>query len=223
MGVFTFTEAINNQDLFKYIVIIIILLYLFMNITIGLNIILALVLGFIIILYLTEKEYIVQQSEQIHNQTKYDTVKPKLEGVSPDSAIIDFLFSVQDFYVYNPQAYEEMIANLESFFILVADIFNDKHLYTYYYQIADSKKNNALNAFQSIIFKLPNDKEFTDKLNRGHERLETILNKYMNDLYDKCDANVKKMGHTTITTVLAKGPVGHNVYDEDKGFTYQFY
>jgi hypothetical protein len=193
-----------------------------MKLTIGLNIILALILGTLIILYLNGKDNIAHKSEEILNNIKYDTIKPSLPNVSPNSDLIDFLFTVQDFYVYNPQAYEEMIENLESHFKLVQNIFMDKDMYTYYYTLAETKKNNALNAFQSLIFKLPVDKEFTHKFNRAHERLETILNKSMNDIYDKCQSNMIEYGKTCITTTLNKGPAGYNIYN-DEIYSYQFY
>jgi len=222
MGVFTFIDSIQNKDIFNYIVILLISVFIFLRLTIGLNIFLALILGTLIILYLNEKKDVEIKTEEAQNKLKYDTIKPKLDIVPPDNTIIDFLFSVQDFYVYNPMAYEEMVDNLKSFFQLNQDIFEEKQMYTYFYQIAESKKNNAINAFQSIIFKLPTEKAFTDKFNRAHVRLETILNKYMNDIYDKCQSNIIKDGRNTITRPIRKGPVGHNVYDDEK-FSYQFY
>jgi hypothetical protein len=171
---------------------------------------------------LNEKKDVEIKTEEAQNQVKYDTIQPTLDNVPTDSTIIDFLFTVQDFYAYNPAAYEEMVDNLKSFFQLNKDIFLEKKMYTYYYQIALSKKNNALNAFQSLIYKLPTEPEFTDKFNRAHVRLETILNKYMNDLYDKCQKNIKQNGINNITRPLDKGPTGHNVYN-DEMYSYEFY
>jgi hypothetical protein len=151
-------------------------------------------------------------------------IKPKLNNINFDnnSDIVDFLFSIQDFYIYNPSAYEEMIDNLNAFYTLVENIFNEPQFCSYYYQIAFSKKNNAINSLQSIIFKLPTEPAFTDKLNRAHERLETILNKKMNDIYDQCQKHLIEYGRDTTTTPLLKGPQGHNVYDDEE-YSYQLY
>lgn len=222
MGIYTFIESIENKSLFKYLVIGIGLLYLFMGIRIGLNIVMALVLGVLIMMYLNERDVVAHVTGNVQDEIKYETIKPEIIGVGRDSDLVDFLFTVQDFYVYNPQAYEEMINNLKSFFVLTRDIFEDDEMYTYYYQIAESKKNNALNAFQSIIFKLPTDKEFTDKFNRAHERLETIMNKHLNDLYDVCNTKMIERGRNVITRPLDVGPVGSNVY-VDEVYSYQFY
>lgn len=222
MGVFTFVDAIKNKDMFNYIVIILFSLFIFLKLTVGLNVIMALVLASLVIFYLNEKKNVEIITEEAQNRVKYETIKPPLDNVPADSPIVDFLFTVQDFYAYNPAAYEEMIDNLKSFFQLNKDIFQENKMYAYYYQIALSKKNNALNAFQSLIFKLPTDKEFTDKFNRAHVRLETILNKYLNDLYDKCEKNIKQFGPNNITRPLDKGPTGHNVYN-DEMYSYEFY
>lgn len=222
MGVFTFIDDIKNIEMFKYAVIVIILLFLFLKLTIGLNIILALFFGYLIILYLDERDEVKLKLKEKNDIIKYDTIQPRLDNVSPDSEIVDFLFSIQDLYVYNPQAYEEMIANLESFFSLMESIFNE-HIYSsYYYQILGGKKDNALNALQSIIFKLPTEKNHTIKLNMSHQRLETILNKYMNDAYDKCQYYIKKNGYTLNVRPTDVGPKGANLYDNEK-FSYQFY
>jgi hypothetical protein len=202
MGIYTFIESIENESLFKYLAIGIVLLYLFMGINIGLNIVMALVFGIVIMMYLNERDVVAHRTGNVQDEIKYETIKPEIVGVSPDSNLTDFLFTVQDFYVYNPQAYEEMIDNLKSFFKLNKDVFADDEMYTYY--------------------KLPTDKEFTDKFNRAHERLETIMNKYMNDLYDECNTKMIERGRNVITRHLDVGPVGSNVY-VDEVYSYQFY
>jgi hypothetical protein len=208
--------------MFQYAIVIIILLYIFLKLTIHLNIILALILALIIIFYSYEKDIVQNKLEETENQLKYDTIKPTLDNVEPNSLIIDFLFTVQDFYAYNPQAYEEMIANLEAFYSVTETIFHEEVFSTYYYQIAVSKKNNALNSFHSIIFKLPSDTTYTDKFNRAHERLETILNYRLNDAYDQCQAYLIKNGYNSNMTPLEIGPMGYNVYNNND-YTYQFY
>ena len=93
-----------------------------------------------------------------------------------------------------------------------------------YYKIAESKKMNILNAFQSIILSLPDNKIIIDKFNRGHARLETILNKYINELYDICNNDIIINGYNINKRPINVGPKEYNIYtDIDKNFTYQFY
>ena len=221
MGIFTLIESYDNKRLFRNIVIILIFIFIFLKLNIHLNIILGLVLALTVIFYLTEKENIQTEIEKRQYETKIESIKPELKEVR-DKALVDFIFSVQDFYVFNPEAYEEFIDNLDSFKKLYDDVFNDSEFSHYYYQIADSKKNNALNSLHSIIFKLPNDKFYTDKLIRAHKRLETLLNDYMNQIYDQCTHNIYKDGMSVLRKPINNGPKEYNTYF-DKDFTYQLY
>lgn len=222
MGIYTLIDSFNNKELFRNIVIVLVFLFFFLKLSVGLNIILALALAVICILYLTEKETQADQVEHEQYKRKLETIKPAPIKITEDKDMIDFLFSIQDFYVFNPQSYEEVIDNLNAFKSLHENIFGDEELCNYYYQIADSKKNNALNSFHSLIFSLPNNKTFTEKFDRAHKRLETILNKHMNEIYDQCNYNLYKDGRDVLKRQINKGPKEYNHYF-DKDFTYQFY
>lgn len=221
MGIFTFISSFDNKILFRNIIIILIFIYFFIKLDIGLNLILGLILAIIVILYFTEKESIQTEIIKEQYETKLNTIKPKPKHIVDDD-IVDFVFSVQDFYVFNPQAYEEFIDNLDAFKELYDTTFADGKFSNYYFQIAESKKNNALNSFHSILFKLPNDKFYTDKLVRAHKRLETLLNNYLNQLYDQCTHNEYKDGLTFLRRPINNGPKEYNTYF-DKDFTYQIY
>ena len=221
MGIFTLIESYDNKRIFRNIVIILIFIFFFIKLNVGLNLILGLVLALTVIFYLTEKENIQTEIKKEQYETKLNSIKPKPKEIK-DEDIVDFVFSVQDFYVFNPEAYEEFIDNLDAFKNLYDTIFSDSKFSHYYYQIADSKKNNALNSFHSLIFKLPNDKFYTDKFDRAHKRLETLLNNYLNQIYDQCTHNVYKEGKSFLRRPLNKGPKEYNTYF-DKDFTYQFY
>ena len=221
MGIYTLISSYDNKRLFRNIIIILVFIYFFIKLDIGLNIILGLSLAAIVVFYLTEKENIQTEVKKEQYETKLNTIKPKIKEFK-DEDIVDFVFSVQDFYVFNPLAYEEFIDNLDSFKKLYDTIFSDSQFSHYYYQIAESKKNNALNSFHSLIFKLPNDKFYTDKFDRAHKRLETVLNNYLNQIYDQCTHNEYKEGLSFLKRPINVGPKEYNTYF-DKDFTYQFY
>lgn len=193
-----------------------------MQLSIGLNIILGLILAVVTILYLYEKETTAIELEKEQYEEKLESINPSPKNITGDNDLINFLFSVQDFYVFNPPAFEEVIDNIDSFKSLYEDVFADAELCNYYYQILDSKKSNALNAFHSIIFTLPNNQVFTEKFDRAHKRLETILNKYLNEAYDQCSFNLYKNGRDTLKRQILKGPREYNHYFDEE-FTYQFY
>lgn len=230
MGIYTYIQSWTNYELFRNIVIILLCIFIFIGVTVGLNIILALVLGVIIVLYLTQQKDVKDVKDVIDEADEKDSsiesmaeaITPTPVSISKEKDITDFLFSIQDFYVFNPQAYEEMIDNIDAFITLGEKIFGNCEMANYYYQIAESKKNNALNALHSIIFKLPNNEIFVAKLDGAHKRLETILNKYLNEMYNQCNYYIKKNGLDVNKRQINIGPKEWNRY-LDKDFTYQIY
>jgi len=221
--IYSFIESINNQLLFLYIVIIIIFIYFFIKIDIRLNVFLALILAIGVILYINEKEQRVHQIEENILNTKKSAIKPEsphLTNINKD--LIDFIFSVQDFYQFNPQAFEEFVDDIDAFLVLSDTIRNDVNLCNYYYQIADTKASNALNVFHSLLYNLPVDPVFTEKLVRAHKRLETILNRYLNELYDLCETFLFQTGYNVQKKQIVIGPKEYNTYF-DKDFMFQLY
>jgi len=212
-NIYSFLESLNNQTLFIYILIIIACMYLFQGVIIGLNVVCSIIIAIILISYFYNKRKASNDLKQEQIEMKKDIIKPKLYTIDTSKDdIIDFLFSIQDFYMYNQQAYEEMIDNLEVFFQIYSQITLDVSYCSYYYQIAESKKENALNSLHSIIFKLPNNRFFIDKYDRAHERLETILLKYINQMYSKCKRDLDKNGYDISKRHIDTGPVGYNNY-----------
>lgn len=224
MGIYTVLEGINQKYTFLYAFIFLILILYFRSKNVGLNIILAMIIGYLIVWYIYEKNNVKIQVEEDQQQKKFDSIIPHSKKIKPYNNVLDFVFSIQDFYVYNPQAYEDIIDNIDSFFTIYEKIFITQYLCEDNYQIAESKKQNALNAVHSLIFKLPNNKIMTDKLDRAHKRLETLLNKYLNEIYDKCRGKNIKGGRDINTRQINVGPKEYNkFFNLEKGYTYQFY
>lgn len=225
MGLYTEIDSINNTRLFVYIVILLFFIFYFRDTYVGLNIILSIFCAAVVILYLNDRNNKSNEVEETRKQTKLDALRPKPRNIQYDNDIIDFLFSIQDFYQYNPQAYEEMIDNIDAFMESRDIIYLDTKFCEQYYQIAVDKKANAVNALQSLIFTIPVNVQITDKLDRAHERLETLLTKHINELYDECQKDLIVNGLNVQKTIIPTGPKAYNIYSPDTNgkFTYQFY
>ncbi len=221
MGIFSLIDSFDNKSLFFYIGIILLLILYFRNKIIGLNIILALAFGVIIILYLNDAKTFRNELEKKQQAHKLSMIKPPPKKIADKNDIIDLLFSIQDLYPYNPEAYEEMVDNIDAFMTIYDIIKTDPVFCEYYYQIGESKKSNAINALQSLIFNLPNNKIVEDKLTRAYKRLDTILTKYINELYKICDNDLTTKGFDITRKIINTGPKEYNVYEE-KDYSYQF-
>lgn len=222
MGIYTILKDLNNRYTFFYIAIIVILLFIFRNVHIGLNILFAIAIALVLIIYNYDKSITTFQIEEEEKREKLDNIQPRPLHIKGHDDILNLFFSIQDFYHHNPQAYEETIDNVDAFLTIYDIVFKNTPFCEYNYQIAESKKNNALNALHSIIFSLPDNKLVIDKLTRAHKRLETILNIYLNELYDKCHHTLIKNGYDIYKRSINLGPREANHYF-DKDFTYQLY
>lgn len=213
-------RRVSNKNLFFYIIILITGLFYLHNKKRSVEILVALVPMLILINELNVRQ---QKIEANDNENKIEAIRPQpKQDMTEDKNLFDFLFSVQDFYEYNPQAYEEVIDNIDNILEIKKIIFRGSPYMDQYYQIAVSKKSNALNAFHSLIFNLPNNNFVTEKFNRAHKRLETILNVYINEMYDETQRNLISTGLDITKQVINLGPKEYNVYD-DQEYTYQFY
>lgn len=217
MGLYSIINNINGADLFKYAMIIIIFLVIF-----SFNVLLALLLAVLFIWYDYEKVRVTNSEPRQQEEMKTDTIIPPVTNFRENPDIIDFLFSIQNWYHYNPLAYEEMMNNLELYFQLYHQIETGAEFCDFYYQNAEIKKQNALNAFQSMIFTIPTNNVIMDKFNRAHRRLNTILTKYQNQMYNICQYSLRQHGYDINKLAINTGPKEYNIYD-NKDFTYQFY
>ena len=222
MGLYKIIETINSRNLFKYAVIIILSLVYFGTQNIKLNVLLAIFVALVYISYNYDELDTKKTQEEDIKELKREAIKPDPRNFEDKEDLVDLLFSIQDWYHYNPQAYEEMIDNLYAFFELYDSIKRGSKFCDQYYQIASSKKNNAINSLHSMIFTIPTHAEVMDKFNRAHKRMETIMNDYLNEIYDVCHRDLLKKGYDITRRAINTGPKAANHYF-DKDYTYQIY
>ena len=152
-----------------------------------------------------------------------NSIEPKPKNFEGYNDIVEFFFSIQDFYIYNPQAYEEIIDNVDNFLNIYEDLKIGTQFCEDKYKIADSKKRNALNALHSIIYNISaNEPVITDKLNVAHKTLEDILNKYQGEILKICNHALIDEGYNMTRKLLTNGPSPHNIYPKETS-NYEFY
>lgn len=225
MGIYEFIDSLDNKTLYIYIAIIVLSVFFFYKRSIGLNILLAILVSVIIIWYIHEKNIVELNNIKDQYEKKFETILPEPKEMNPERFrdIIDFIFSFNDFYDYNPQAFEEVMDNIEAF-IKIYDIMHKDDIFCEYrYQIAETKKENILNAFHSLLFNLPSNINVTEKFDRAHKKLNTIMTNYLNELYDKCDYRLMVTGRNIYSTPIDVSNVKPSNNYIDKNFTYQIY
>jgi hypothetical protein len=212
----TLLSTININTLFWYITIFVIILFIFSKLNIGLNNILGVIVGLLIILYLYTDYKRIEHDDQIIYEEKKKSIFPTPIRSMKYKDIVNYLYSIQDFYKYNPEAYIEFINNIDYFFLIYDDVQYENSAAGVNYNMMIEHKKNALNALQSIIFKLPRNVKYDRKLNNAQYMLNIILDKYCEDIKKVYDNYVYTNGYTNKTVLLdpIKGPVSKNTYDD---------
>jgi len=213
---------INNTDnvtLFWYIIIFVLTLYAFSRINVTLNIVYGTFIV-LLILYFLNNEY-TKTKTTINNilKEKNNSIIPKSGRLKNYNNIINFLFSIQDFYVYNPPAYEDMVQSLDIFFIYYEEVLNNNKLAGGHYDILSDRKKYILNSLQSIIYDFPVNAKYTKKLNDSVKILNDILTEYMVNIKKINSNNIYTNGYNMNTKLISNDNiVPYNSFNSNDNF-----
>lgn len=209
-----FEESIlDNKTFFFYIIIFIGIIYAFSSVQIGLNIFFGTLVSFIVIYYLYNNYKEKQETENKTKSFQEANLLPKPEIFSEHSDIVKYLFSIQDFYIYNPQAYEEMTTNLALFFRTYKEANENKKQAGINHGLMLTYKSNAVNALHSIIHGIPDTTKYTDKLNESIVILQEVLDEYLIKIERLQKEYLFEYGYNNETKLIHKGELPYNHYD----------
>lgn len=212
-----FNEIDNSTSKIKYIFYItpIILIFILTKFNIKLNVLVALLISGIAILYINYKNQSDENNVKEIYKIKQNLIRPKSEIINKYDQYVDFLFSIQDFYAYNPPAYENLIENLEVFLELYEESLIANELAGLNYGLADKRQSRILNNLHSIIYNLPVNKLLTDKLNASIIKLDDMLEEMLNEMININKNYIDVNGYTRESVVVNNGPKESNYYEKD--------
>jgi hypothetical protein len=206
-------SVLDNKTLYFYILIFIGILFAFSTINIKLNLVYATIIATFVIYYLYNNYREKQDRENKIESLQEGNILPKPANLDKYNDIVKYLFSIQDFYNYNPEAYEEMIYTLGYFFQTYEETINNESQAgrNHGLMIASSKK--SINALHSIIHTLPNDVNYTNKLNKAIEVLREILDRYLEKVVKMAKNDLYENGYNVNTKLIEKGELPYNFDD----------
>jgi len=208
-------NKVDRVTLFWYIIIFILVLFIFSKMKIELNILVGIIVALGILFVLYSNYYFVQSNTDELFKQKINLIYPPPKKTINRPELINFLFSIQDLYIYNPQAYEDMREYISNFLFIYDETVNNKFSAEINYKLIKNQKINALNSLQSILLKMPPNSEYDMKLKYSTITLEKLLNEYMQDIYDIYERNLYENGYTTNTRIIETDPVGYNNESKD--------
>lgn len=216
MELYEFTERIGKDTVFKYVIIMIFIYFVFRSRNIGLNVLLALFIGYVIVKYIDDKDRDKNLSNFVQQKEKKRIIVPNLpEDLLDKEDLVDFIFSIQDIYHYNPPEFENMIDSINSFMELHKIVMIDNTVADTYWNILEDMKRKSVNHLHNIIYSIEESKFVIDKLNRAHKRLETLLLNYLNEVYDEYNKKIVLKGYDIDTKLINLGPKPYNIDSVD--------
>ena len=222
MNIYTYINEIDGNLIFLYVIILIVSFYFFSYKTITLSIIFSVFIGLFIIIYLNEKNKVTTGNEKQDIDTQLKNITPTPERFDNYPDIIKFAFSIQDFYIYNPQAFENIIYDIDAFLLMYTNIKKDNSLTNELYDLMENKKNSSLNNLHSIIYNMPNYKNLIEKLNNALQYLESLLNNYLEEIYKIHQNNVYMNGYNIKYKIVNTFPKSYNYYPNNK-YMFEFF
>lgn len=222
---FAITDTFSGPQIFTYVVILILAIVLFKRFSIGLNIIFGLFIGYVLVQYLFDKKKYSENVDKIYNEIKKQSIQPQPIKATNYPDITNFLFSIQDLYKYNQQAYEEVVDAIDDFLYLYEEALKLNQLAGLNYGIMDQKKFYAMNCLHSLIYELPVSKQYITKLNESFDTLEKLLNNYLKEIYEINNKVIATNGYNNETIIINKNELKpHTYYSNDfYGNYFQFF
>jgi len=214
----------EKKIIFIYCIIFVIILAIFKRLDIGLNIIFGCVIVYIIINLLDHKqEKKIKENKELE-ELKTSMIQPKPILLHEYNDITNFLFSIQDYYKYNSEVYENIVDNLDNFFHLYQETYKLNELAGVNYKLMNNLKSDTINALHSLIYKLPEDIAYINKLNNSFEILNKILSKYLFNIYKINEKNILNKGYNINTIIINHNePNPYTTYDNIYGKNYEFF
>jgi len=210
-------EKINVRDKFFYIFIIIIFLFLASKSYIGLNIVFGFVLGMVYVFIKFRKTTKDINAEEQSYKNKLAQIKPAPKKFGRYLEIIDFFFSIQDFYDYSPANYSKVVYCVDDFLQIYEDVKTGAIVFCRQnYDVMNDSKKRALDHLQYMLYSFESNQFLHDKLQRSIKRLNEILTTYLREIAAICNKEIQEQGynHTTLP-VQEPSPHPFNYYLPD--------
>lgn len=230
----TILGRIDNKNIVIFIIIFVIFLFFARFFEISLTIIFFIIIAIIV-------SYLVYSKNQINDISTEEDLKIKLELINPRPKridnyppLVDFLFSIKDFYYINPTAFYNVVQNIDNFIQLYDEIINDQLIYCVQnLQVAIEFSRNAQNNLQSIIYNLDVDKRMTKKFHQSLKEFHLIMRQYVVRMISKCNSHFNPNDINNSTLYYQEyGPHAINYYSmgtydqyskDRKATTFSFY
>lgn len=204
-NLYDYISNINNDNLFKYIVIIIIAVIISNRIAAGNHTIYGIIVGLVIVHYLNIKVH--SNREDFISDMKHKMSSIALQNTRNfhiDSTLVQLIYDIQEYRYYNPANFRKLVHIIDNFLQIVQDMEKGVVHMGEMYQIAEDYKIKALNTLHSFVYKIPNTTATQNKFQNARVRLEYLLNKHMDTIHQYMTFKYGKEGININTKFIYK-------------------
>jgi len=172
----------------------------------------------LLILILILINYVMNKREENMYKKKTNVLRNKnIDNIKNDKNLINILYSIEEYYYYNEQAYNEFIENLELFLKFFKFITIDNSLGGQLYRNLLDYKKLIINGLISMSIKLPREYNLQEVI----QNIEEILNDYLSKTKNIYEAHLKNNGMDYTTQLIILSDVepyneNYNLFHKNK-------
>jgi len=163
----------------------------------------------LLILIIFTVYYYSQRHNQYIKKRKTNLIKlNKIKRINSDEKIVNIIYSIQGYYHYNQEAFEELIKNIEIFLELFELINIDIRYISLLYSNMVDRKKNIINTLVSFRIRLPIEYNVDEVI----IDMNSILDDYLNKVYIIHTNYIKENGININTKLIIPNDYdGYNI------------
>jgi hypothetical protein len=191
MNIYNIINRLDKKEFFYIFFIVIFSIGIIKLIQPNNTLLLGILLSFIIIFIYISKVIYIKDTSDNTLQYKYNSLLIKPESlILKYPNIINFLYDIREYYEYNLAALDELIIELNNFFILYDDLISRNYIdCEYIYDNLSGIKLKLINILSTYIYSIPDDIFLMDNLAIKQKEFDTILQEYLNNIINNCIIN----------------------------------
>ena len=163
----------------------------------------------LLILIIFAVYYYSQRHNEYIKKRKMNLIKlNKIKRINSDDRIVNIIYSIQGYYHYNQEAFEELIKNIEIFLELFELINIDIRYISLLYSNMVDRKKNIINTLVSFRIRLPIEYNVDEVI----IDMNSILDDYLNKVYIIHTNYIKENGININTKLIIPNDYdGYNI------------
>jgi hypothetical protein len=193
-NIFEIIERLGKKEYFYIVFIVVFSIGFIKLLQPDSTILIGIFLGVIIIFfYISNVIYKADNSTNtLLNKYNYLPIKPERFILKYEN-IINFLYDIREYYDYNLSALNDLVIELNNFFILYDDLIVHNYVDCQYtYDNLANIKLKLVNILATYIYSIPDDVYLIENLSDKQKEFDMMLQEYLNDIISKCDISTFK-------------------------------